>query len=106
MRRTATAYLVLGLILHVPQLRVHLILNRHQLCFDLLHSCLQLILQLVDQGFTSTAIYWRLRGKPKRNQSKSFVPSESMCQYTRGPHVMQETHPCGNFGLTGQALAP
>lgn len=42
------AYLVLGPILHMPQLSVHFILNRPQLRFDLLHSSLQLILQFVD----------------------------------------------------------
>ena len=104
MRRMATTYLVLGLILHVPQLHVHLILNRHQLCFDLLHSCFQLILQLTDQGFTPTAIYWRLRGKPERNQFNLFIPWYPSCvgQYSWGTHVMEETHPCGSSGLSNK----
>ena len=93
---------MLGLILHAPQLHVHLILNRHQLCFDLLHSCFQLILQLVDQGFTPTAIYWRLRGKPGRTQFSSFTPWYPSCvgQVTRGTQVMADTHPCGSSGLS------
>lgn len=63
----------------MSQLCIHFILNRPQLCSDLLHSCLQLVLQLVDQGFTSTTIYWCLTGKQKesvhliRSFSKALV---------------------------------
>lgn len=71
------AYLVLRLTLHVPQLRIHLILHRSQLRSDLLHSRLQLILQLVDEGFTSTAIYWCLEGHKKGIDPTHLDPSKT-----------------------------
>ena len=92
------------------QLCIHFILNRPQLCSDLLHSCLQLVLQLVDQGFKSTTIYWCLTGKQKesvhliRSFSKALVSTHHKPVSTPGGQRRwrRQTRPCWNFGTPGR----
>lgn len=56
------SYLMLSFAFHLAQLDIHLILYCPKLSFYLFHRCLQLILQFIYQGLTTTSIYWCLKG--------------------------------------------
>lgn len=56
------SYLMLSFAFHLAQLGIHLILYCPKLSFYLFYRCLQLILQLIYQGLTTTSIYRCLKG--------------------------------------------
>lgn len=56
------SYLMLSFAFHLAQLNIHFILYCPKLSFYLFHCCLQLVLQFIYQGLTTTSIYRCLKG--------------------------------------------
>lgn len=56
------SYLMLSFAFHLAQLNIHFILYCPKLSFYLFHCCIQLILQFIYQGLTTTSIYGCLKG--------------------------------------------
>lgn len=93
------SYLMLSFAFHLAQLNIHLILYCSKLGFYLFHCCLQLILQFIYQGLTTTSIYWRLKGGIYL-LAASRCPLSTLGTLSQPPSsVLDSSHPFDNILL-------